>query len=60
MSDKTGRGVYTVFFDGDVDFRARLKKVVIMMAARKGLMVSQAEALIEAFEMLEEKHIPKE
>jgi len=49
------RGVYTVFFDDGMDFRSRVKALVIKVANNKGEMVTQADVLEMAVEDMERK-----
>ncbi len=58
MKAKYGKRPYTVFFDDDVDFRKRIKKVAIKMSAESGEMVTQGDALMEALRILEDKYKP--
>ena len=47
------RGVYTVFFDDGVDFRKRMKSLVIKVSNEKGETVTQADVLRMAIEEFE-------
>ena len=49
------RGVYTVFFDDGVDFRKRMKSLVIKVSNEKGETVTQADVLRMAIEELESR-----
>lgn len=49
------RGIYTVFFDDGVDFRKRMKALVIKVANKKGEMVTQADVLRMAIDDMEAK-----
>ena len=49
------RGVYTVFFDDGMDFRKRVKALVIKVASKKGEMVTQSDVLEMAVEDMEAK-----
>lgn len=49
------RGVYTVFFDDGIDFRKRMKSLVIRISHERGEMVTQSEVLLMAIKELESR-----